>query len=211
MNFTVKDYAFWARLLFHPDYPGYRKAGFEQPDSGEGSLYEYTHLSPKYIKQWREAGYEGKPGGDIRELAYAMLHSLVAEAQETAIALGIPPDFMPVMEDSTLRLLRYPPGAISKRHTDFDLFTKPLWRNTWDPYVVHNVEKGYNHKNQLHIGELTQKLLPHVEATAHEVRRHHSWQYSAAYFAMPSLSAVLPDGQRVGDWVAARKKETRYE
>ena len=201
--FTLKDYAFWSRMLFTDSYPGYRKAGFEQPDAGTGSLYEYAHLAPKYLDEWRDCEYQDKPGADIRQLAYAMLHSLLTDAQEEAFSLGIPPDFHPVMEDSTLRLLRYPPGAESMPHTDFCLFTFPLWRNTWEPYKA-----DLEHKKGLHIGEIMEKLLG-TPATTHSVRPHTRWQFSAAYFAMPALNAILPTGEPVKDWLDVRKAETR--
>ena len=195
-EFKVADYRYLAQHFFTDTYPGYRKAGFEQPDSGYGSGYDYTHIAPKYLHEW-----DG--GKHTKTTCMMFLMRLLRQAQETAYNMGIPPDFVPVMEDSTLRLLRYPPGTVSNAHTDFCLFTRPLWRNTWVPYVAEGQEGS-----SLHIGELTTKLIG-IPSTVHEVKAYDRWQYSAVYFAMPALDCVLPEGLTVKEWLDVRKKETR--
>jgi isopenicillin N synthase-like dioxygenase len=198
MNFTVTDYLFWQNLIFKDDYPGYRPEGYEQPDGDidGGSGYEYSHIAPKYLRDWKAVG------SDIRTLAYDMLASLNRRARVAAMTLGIGPEFLPVMEDGTLRLLRYPPGTYNAEHTDFCLLTIPLYRNDWTPYFYTNGEQG------LHIGEIMEQLTG-TKATNHGVRATGVWQYSAVYFAMPPLFAVLPNDMLVTDWVEKRKKETR--
>lgn len=199
IEFTAGDFDFWSDFAFNPDYPGCRKAGFEQPDSGQGSGYEYSHIAHKYLGQ-ESVGYSNH--------ARTILGQMVDKSRLTAMEYGIGPDFLPTVEDSTLRLLRYPPNTASAKHTDFCLMTFPLWRSDWSYY--HHSSTAIE-KYGIHYGEIMEQLQAGRKATPHWVDASPVWQYSAVFFAMPSLAAVLPNGQTVGEWVASRKEETRYE
>lgn len=203
MHLSTKDFLYWQELLFNDEYPGYFKPGSERTDSYTVGQYEYAHLAPKYMHNWCDKGlycFSRKSSN-----AFALLNSLRQVASERAISMGIGPDFLPRLEDGTLRFLRYPPGACIDKHTDFNLFTMPLWRSSWENYQV-DAPHG---KGELHVGEILAMLQPGCDATVHYTTASEVWQYSVVYFAMPSLASVLPNGMTVADWLVERKKAAR--
>ena len=201
MNFGLSEYLFWHNLVFTPDYPGYvGPGGNDKKQEYAVGEYQYAHIAPKYLAKWTAVG------SDIRDAAHEMLWKLRNAAVREAVALGVPPEFLPQMEDGTLRLLRYPPGAAIAEHHDFNLLTLPLWRNIWSNY--RRGDDAYDGRS-IHYGEIFNLLFPDQKPTTHWTLPHDRWQYSAVYFAMPHLGARLPDGSTVHEWVTGRKYETR--
>lgn len=193
MIFNRYDYSHLHLLFNDTGYRGYKPSVVEAPN-GDGKLdagKRYLHVAAKY----------DPPEWALRYLARAHW-----EACRRAEALGIPDAFMPRVADGTLRVLDYPPGAGSARHTDFDLFTITCFRSTMDGLVVGNMERP-----ELYFGELAQEmgLAP---ATPHAVEGRPHGQQSIVYFAMPNHAAVLPHsgGRTVGEWLQERLARSRY-
>jgi isopenicillin N synthase-like dioxygenase len=122
--------------------------------------------------------------------------------------------YAPSYEHCALRVLEYPPGAGSHEHTDFNLFTLMLYRNQPDKFV----HDGRDHippsvrklNEQCHLGEITE-ILGTGPATKHSVLPSETTQVSAVFFAIPNHEAVLPNGMKVGDWIAERVSRSRYD
>jgi isopenicillin N synthase-like dioxygenase len=121
---------------------------------------------------------------------------------------------MPNLETSCLRILEYPPGAGSERHTDMDLFTLLAYR---DPFDGLHIENHFGDRiigmgeAGLHHGELLEEGGFGV-ATPHQVAARDEWQYSAVYFVLPShetLFTVSGEVQSVGQWLAERYARSR--
>jgi len=215
MKFTEKDWRHVADMTFTEAYPGYKPGVIESPN-GDGvwdTSKEYTHIAAKYLNsEWGEE--------NPLDATYLMdlLFDWVQTGKNVALRLGLPIQYWPTISDSTIRLLAYPPGAGTALHTDFDLFTLPMYRNIITTYEATFVEEkdmpweNIDQFNRLHIGELMAEINPHAYvATQHLVKadprdRH---QYSAVFFAMPSLEAVLPSGLTVSEWLLFRKARSR--
>ena len=194
--------ASWAPKLLTEKYSGYRAPGSEKADAYAAGVYHYTHVAKKYLTE--DCGLENHD----RNSMMSMLHDLVSVSRTYAVQWGLPMEFWPTMEDSAMRLLYYPPGATIAHHTDFNLFTVNLWRNLLSPYHHLDSSCKASPPSKVHWGELWQKVMGDP-ATEHYTRPSTKWQYSVVFFAMPPLSAVLPDGQTVGDWLTKRKQEAR--
>lgn len=197
MIFDAHDYAL-LHILFTTNYPGYRPEVKESPN-GDGVVdwdKRYLHVALKY----------NPPDFAVRLLARAHF-----EACRIAEALGVPKEAYPHVQDGTLRVLEYGPGAGSAPHTDFDLFTVSCYRDSSEPFVrLAEVDpRAEAIDPRLHLGELAE-LFGVGKATPHLVTGMPSAQHSIVYLAMPSLSACLPDGRLVSGWLAERKGRSRY-
>lgn len=136
--FNKQEYDTMANIVFatdaqgKPRYPGYRPEVVELPN-GDGradTQKRYAHVSLKNLHSWAIPPAEQTPHDEKHWwLLKDYLDRAHAEALRVARALGVPEAFMPDIRYSTLRVLEYPPGATSARHTDPDLFTVPLYRD----------------------------------------------------------------------------------
>lgn len=188
--FTAKDYRILSNMVFKDDYPGYKPGVVESPD-GDGKLDDqkkYAHVAFKYIK------------GNYGPLTM-YLERVHEKALDTAMEMGIPKAYWPAIEYSVIRVLEYPPGAVSHPHKDFDLFTINLYRNL--PGLVEP-------QIPIHYGEMLEMINPNFPATEHHVEASGMTQYSMVYFAIPDHNQVLPNGQTVGAWLEERLKRSRY-
>jgi isopenicillin N synthase-like dioxygenase len=183
--------------VFSPTFTGYSPAIAEAPngDSRIDLQKRYSHLNHRTLPSARD---------NVKTFLAEVFSRCMRVALEHARIMNIPYAFMPSAEDSTLRLLEYPPGATSSEHTDFDLFTINLYRSHEDLIVP---------KMPVHFGELADivskgwlKAVPH-HVTAHLTQT----QRSAVFFVMPALSACLPNGMTVREWVAERKTRSRVQ
>lgn len=178
--------------MFSPTFSGFTPAIAEAPN-GDGKVdaqKRYAHLNRRTL-----------PSAPFAALA-DLFDSCMALALEHARTMNIPRELMPSAEDSTLRLLEYPPGATSAEHTDFDLFTINLYRSHEDLIVP---------KMPIHFGELAEIVSGGwLKAVSHHVKAHPTQtQRSAVFFAMPPLAATLPTGITVREWVTERKARSR--
>lgn len=198
------DYDVLHGLVFRDGYPGYKPTVKEIPN-GDGKVDEdkrFAHVAEKYTDDPVLLGYLGQAH---------------AEAIRVARAIGIPEAFMPDMSRSALRVLEYPPGAVSNRHEDFDIFTLMMYRDQPRCFVAHD-EHGVDLRlSQLqdvsplaHFGELAREI-DFAEATPHEVTASSVAQHSIVYFAIPRWEAFLPSGETVKDWLNRRMAQSRTE
>jgi hypothetical protein len=202
--FEKEDYDRLHELAFAPGYPGYKPEVREIPN-GDGVVDQdkkYAHIATKYLDK--------QPDRDLyRYLKKA--HDLAVAAADLA---KIPKAFMPKIEFGALRILDYPAGAVSARHTDFDLFTLMVYRDKPALFKGHDVEVSETLRKiqllnpQAHLGEIAE-LLGLGAATPHETLASPDWSGSIVYFAIPDHAAVLPTGQTVGDWIAERVARSR--
>lgn len=205
MNYQLsdRDMEVIRARVFSQDFSGYRPSVVESPN-GDGKLdteKRYAHIAQKYLHK--------DPDAD-RCLRWVYNNAFVY-ACEVAYALGVPTAFQPDARYSALRVLEYPPGATSAKHTDFDLFTCMLHRNQPDRFkydVTPQLEEITS--PQLHLGEIAE-LIGVGPASSHEVLPSETWQYSAVFFAIPNHYAILPTGQTVGGWIAERISRSRYD
>jgi isopenicillin N synthase-like dioxygenase len=219
--FTPNEYSALHFLAFHPANKGYRPEVKEAPN-GDGKIdvqKRYAHIANKYLKDLPVA-WE-KTYTPILRNALARAHQV---ASGIAIDLGVPAQYLPDLEDGTLRVLEYDHTAGAEEHTDFDLFTLMAYRNLPDFFeYVHekeddfkqavNLQRAQKYNSQFHYGELMELICPSTKATKHRVRATGKvgiHQYAIVYFAMPKLSVKLPSGQTVGEWVDERKNRSRY-
>lgn len=167
-----------------PTYAGYRPEVREIPN-GDGRVdaaKRYLHVAKKYAP----------PEFAMNILARA--HWLACDVAEK---LGVPAEFYPRVENSTLRVLEYPAGAGTEEHTDFDLFTLNLWRSTpedHEQYVTFEGDScqwmpGIN--GAYHLGELAE-IIGLGPAVKHRVPARLYPQRALVYFAMPAGAAELP-------------------
>ena len=198
--FTEADYRALAAIVFLPDYPGNATArGVVEAPNGDGKLdatKRYAHVATKYLDKARGA----LTIPDYQLLCGALLHAH-EQAVQVATAWGVQGVFLPCFNAGALRVLKYPAGAGSAVHTDFDLFTLNLYRNVPNPGLGGTSEP-------VHMGELGE-LLGLGPARRHHVEPLPVVQRSIVYFAIPDHAAVLPSGQTVGDWIAARIARSR--
>lgn len=213
--FTAYDYQILHNLVFRDDYPGYRREVVESPN-GDGKWdreKKYAHVALKYLEK------DKLPAIDLtgRPTLEDYLRKATYEATNVAIQLGVPKAFWPTVEYSALRILEYPPGSNSHRHTDFDLFTLMCYRNI--PELFKYSEAPSNHllnanklNEQIHFGEMLQIINPNYTATPHHVNSDgYRTQYSIIFFAIPDHKAVLPSGVPVGEWLEERMSRSRSE
>jgi hypothetical protein len=195
----------WAHKLLNDKYPGYSIPGTERADTYAPGGYHYAHIAEKYLQQCDTV--DGQPL--FREevtVMRNMLKDLTKVARRYAVSWGVPLEFLPTLEDSTLRLLYYPPGTYIAEHTDFNLFTVNLWRSD-SAYYRHD-DEHHIAPADTHIGEIWGQLIGEP-ATLHWTDKSAVAQYSAVFFAMPPLDAVLPDGTTVRAWLDERKRRSR--
>lgn len=206
--FTTTDYVTLHKMVFTPGrYSGYRPTQVEIPN-GDGKAdadKRFAHVAPKYmLTEWQ------------REELMPYLEYAHGQAVTIAKALGIPEEFQPRIEYGALRILEYPPGAISNEHEDFDLFTLMMYRDQPDRFVSNHEIQNDNSdtmrcfNEQGHFGQLGTEigLGP---ATPHQVLASDRTQRSIVYFAIPDHASVLPSGVTVKDWLNERMARSRTE
>lgn len=217
--FTKIDHDVLAPLVFKEGYPGYKPAVKEIPN-GDGlvdSEKRYAHVAPKYL-----AGLSG-PDHLVLDHLYRVATRFAKDVAEMA---GVPAAFAPDERYGALRVLEYPPGAISNCHEDFDLFTLMLYRDQPDRFVSHDktiaadilhlarklttIDKIRILNPQAHLGQLGE-AFGLGKATPHEVLASDTTQHSIVYFAIPDHDAVLPSGQTVREFLNERMARSRTE
>lgn len=211
MNFCRFEYAYLVHLLFRDDWPGYTPDVVESPN-GDGSRDDgkrYAHVNEEDL-----AAAPAELSAAVRPL----FDRARAKADIVAKDIGAPP----LGPKSTMRVLYYPPGAGSARHTDFDLFTIPLFRDPvkgfeFLPYELQgaaaNISGTASTRRRkrhpgMHMGELWSKIKGDY-ACPHRVRPLDVEQRSIVFFAMPELSLELPSGSTVGEWLEERIARSR--
>jgi hypothetical protein len=212
MKLTTQEYHTLYTLVFNPanNYPGYQPGVLESPDGNAtwDTKKHYAHIALKYLDN-----YKGEGAVHMR----LVLEEWTQYATEVAIDLGLPMKYWPHINDSTIRILAYRPGAESALHTDFDLFTLPMYRNIVSTYEA-NFENGSvnflseDTFNRLHYGELMEEINPMAyKATPHKVTPDFTGrtQYAAVFFAMPRLDVQLPCTKPVYEWLRERKGRSR--
>lgn len=198
------DYDRLHNLVFSGGYTGYRPTVTESPN-GDGKLdteKRFAHVATKYR-------HENARAQMVLDGYLLRAHRL---AVEVARALDVPDAFMPRLDYGALRVLEYPPGAISHEHQDFDLFTIMLYRDQPDRFVSdwHGMPAAVRALNaQCHMGQIGEELGLGWTATRHSVRPSETTQRSVVYFAIPDWAAVLPSGLTVGAWLEERLYRSR--
>lgn len=201
MNFTREDYDTMHRVVFCDGYPGYKPSVKEIPNGDQKIDVDkrWAHVAVKYLKDARLSD------ADFHVLnAYLWLAHILAE--NVARALGVPKTFMPSVDHCALRVLEYPPGAISNEHTDPNLFTLMLYRDQPDRFVSdwNDMPSAVRSLNEhSHLGEMGE-MLGLGRATRHSVLPSNTMQRSIVYFAVPHHDAVFPSGQTVKLWLDER-------
>lgn len=220
--FSALEYAILHAIGFGPKNPGYKPEVKESPNADGKIDYDkrYCHIARKYIKNMPLGAQQEQ---HVFEQALSKCQQI---ALQVAIELGIPEPFWPDLQDSTLRILEYNDKAGAEPHIDGPcLFTVMAYRNLPEFFeYVYDEENDYKQvavdldrarrlNTQIHFGGLMPILVPGSRATKHRVKptaKEGVWQYSAVYFAMPKLSAKLPDGRTVGQYVDEIKSKMRY-
>lgn len=205
--FSEAEYEQLHGLVFRPDYPGYKPTVIELPN-GDGLAdveKRYAHVAPKYLVTPEQ-----------RAALMPFLERAHKFALRGALELDLPWKYFPDIRYGALRILDYPPGAISHRHEDFDLFTLMCYRDRPEYFRSDEVEAGdailylRQINRQGHLGQLCEeiglgKATPHwVEASPHRQR-------SIVYFSIPDHDSVLPSGVMVRDWLNERMARSRTE
>lgn len=212
---TCEEFDRLAAYAFSSANPGYKPTVREAPN-GDGTWdeqKEYAHLAPKYFS-----------GGTPEPIIEAWTDAMIA-AIDVCDQLGLS-SWRPG-PDSTLRLLRYLPGATTAPHTDFDLFTLSLYRSHKDAFKYIDAEpatigdwntdrersrrlltKARELSPGIHFGELMTEILG-VPATPHETLPLDEWSYSAVFFVIPDHAKRLPSGVTVGEWIRERVARSR--
>lgn len=205
MIFTESDYEALHALVFRPDYPGYKPTVLEIPN-GDGKVdaeKKYAHVAPKYLATEQQQ-YNLMP---YLETAHAM-------AVQAAELAGVPSAFMPDVRYGALRVLDYPPGAISNKHEDYGLFTLMCFRDQPDRFVASDLDAGpvieriRTLNPQAHLGQLGE-AMGLGRATPHEVLPSKTRQRSIVYFVISDHDAVLPDGSTVRAFLNERMARSR--
>jgi len=209
MIFSPSEFDALRELAFRSDYPGYKPNVREIPN-GDGKVdaeKRYSHIASKYLRQ------------DSDSRLWQALYRCHERALQVADLLELPVEWRPNLHASALRVLEYPPGAGSARHTDFDLFTLLAYRDPLEGLEFERDptwgERRSLELNQiapgLHFGELAEFIDQPTSATLHWVDEMNRWQFAAVYFALPSPETGLPDGRKVGDWLKERYARSRVE
>jgi hypothetical protein len=195
MLFSAADYAALAAIVFRPDYPGNATArGVVEAPNGDGYRDEgkrYAHVSSKNLHAWLDAGDRPRETAEMCLRLLDYLDKAHARAIDIAFRLGVPHAFLPAFASGALRVLEYPADTGSVMHTDKDLFTVNLYRNTSNPGLP---------AGEVHGGDLCE-LLGVCPATPHDIHPLPVVQRSIVYFAVPDHAAVLPTGETVGSWI----------
>lgn len=220
--FKREEYELLHSLVFREDYSGYKPAVKEIPN-GDGKVdaeKRYAHIALKYLPNF---------GNAVERMALCqalfMAHGL---AEAIYQEWGGPPAFRPDIRYGALRVLKYPPGAVSHSHQDFDLFTTMLYRDALKKFKAEVTEIPANVRAldpYCHTGRLGE-LIGLGKATTHEVLKSSLPQHSMVYFAIPDHDAVLPKGDEydriapmlescraptVRDWLNERMARSRTE
>lgn len=214
-----KDYDTLASIVFRPEYPGYKPNVQELPNGdGKVDVKRYAHIAPKYLP--------GFGSGRDRVLLLRALIRAHEVAEAVYDALGGPQAFRPDIRYGALRVLSYPANTgMSHRHTDFDLFTIPLFRDQPESFVRYFAEGADSFEQSeafkiademapgVHLGELGQ-AIGLGPATPHEVLAHAEGQLSAVYFAIPNWDAKMPgfnsnEQMTVKSWLNERMARSR--
>jgi hypothetical protein len=203
MKLTRDQFDHLCEYAFSGENPGFKPTVVESPN-GDGvwdAEKQYAHIAPKYF-------HAGTPlVVRIRYLCIAVYAARVLED------LCLPPD-LAVGPDSTLRLLRYPPGATTAPHTDFDLLTLSLYRSDEAAFKYLSgeehpfLQKARTISPGSHFGEILTEITG-VEATRHETVPLETRSVSAVFFVIPPHEYVLPSGLTVGQWLAERIARSR--
>jgi hypothetical protein len=203
--FTKEEYDRLHSLVFVDGYSGYKPEVKEIPN-GDGKVdadKRYAHVAPKYFKTDAQ-----------REALEPFLKKAFNLARAAADLAKIPPQFMPDYRYGALRILDYPPGAVSNKHEDFDLFTLMIYRDQPDRFIADEVPDQEAIRRirllneQAHLGQLGE-AVGLGQATPHEVLASDTRQCSIVYFAIPDWESVLPDGTKVVDWLNERMARSR--
>lgn len=212
--FSETDYEQIHALAFRDSYPGYKPEVIEIPN-GDGkadAVKRYAHVGLKYFR-------EGNPRDQQLRGALEEAHSIALRA---GAAIGLPPQWMPDIRYSMLRILEYPPGAGSNLHRDFDLFTLMMYRDQPDRFVAREPEKRVVYRDesplsriqrinaQAHLGELGE-AIGLGSATPHEVLPSEKPQRSIVYFAIPDHDTRMPSGETVREWLNERMARSRTQ
>lgn len=151
--FNANDYRKLSDIVFAEDYPGYRPNIIEAPQGNDvwDTEKRFSHVAMKYLNNFCDS------------TKCSILTDYLLQATEKsidiAIDLGVPKRFWPDYRYSNMRILEYPPGAVTAPHEDFDLFTTMLFRNTEDNFkylekpLEHSTTIG--HKQFSNFGEYT--------------------------------------------------------
>lgn len=213
MKLTHADYDRLYNIVFEDNYRGYKPTIIESPngDKNWDTEKQYAHIAKKYLEQLY---FSKTVAYSEQRFLWRILTDGLVKARQIADELLLPPEFYPSIEDSTIRILDYPPGAITHPHTDFDLFTVMLYRDK--PKCFRYLDEPPSKAIQelsphIHYGEILELIDPTLKATKHEVIASNHTQASIVFFAMPPHSAILPSGQTVGEWVAERLSRSRKE
>lgn len=202
--FTRQDYHNLHELVFRDDYAGYKPAVKEIPN-GDGLVdaeKHYAHVAPKYFASaWQRAAL----------MPYLVRAHAVACQAATLAGMSL---YLPDIRYSALRVLDYPPGAISNRHEDFDLFTLMCYRDQPELFQSDDQQASYAINQirllnpQAHLGQLGEEIGL-GKATPHWVLPGDLRQRSIVYFAIPDHAAILPSGVLVRDWLNKRMARSR--
>lgn len=212
--FTQDEYNQLHALVFVDGYSGYKPTVQEIPN-GDGKVdadKKYAHVAPKYLLTDQQKT-------DLTPFLQKAFNKAVAMAQ----LAHIPPEFMPNIQYGALRILDYPPGAVSNKHEDFDLFTTMCYRDMPDKFVADPVVKNSLALTrmrlldpQVHIGQLGE-IVGLGGATPHQVlasTAEEGNQHSIVYFSIPDWNTMLPAyaGKppiKVVDWLNERMAQSR--
>ena len=210
-TFTESDYEKLHALVFRPDYSGYKPSVVEIPN-GDGkadSEKRYAHVATKYL-QTPEQRRDLMP---FLEKAHRLALKAAALLSQLPPRMSLPDKYWPVLEYGALRILDYPPGAISNTHEDFDLFTLMMYRDQPGRFMSAEVDapalQALRKVNaQAHLGQIGTEigLGP---ATPHAVLASETRQKSIVYFAIPDHDMALPSGETVRAWLNRRMKASR--
>lgn len=205
--FTDQDYEFLHSQVFRSDYSGYKPSVIEIPN-GDGKAdveKRYAHIAKKYFttdEQWTTLMPYLERAHDL--------------AWEMGRLIGLPNKYMPDIRHSALRILDYPPGSISNRHEDFDLFTLMCYRDQPEMFQSDEVEGGIiidqlrMFDPQAHLGQLG-TVIGLGAATPHWVLPSETRQRSIVHFVIPDHESVLPGDITVRGWLNERMARSRIE
>jgi hypothetical protein len=206
MKLTARQFEELSTFAFSSQNPGFKPAVIESPN-GDGvwdAQKQYAHIALKYFDRCTPS--------HVR-VAYLLA---LDEANRIIRRMGLPAGVV-AGDDSTLRLLRYPPGATTAPHTDFDLFTLSLYRSHVGAFVYRQayepelLSKARQFSPGIHFGELMTEILGdfHAPATRHETVALDVPSFSAVFFVIPPHEYVLPSGLTVGEWLKERIARSR--
>ena len=207
--FTQFDYEDLYSLVFRVGYAGYKPTVKEIPN-GDGKVdadKRYAHVAPKYL-------VDETP--EVRARLTWYLKRAHAVAEKVADLIEMPKEFRPDIRYGALRVLDYPPGAVSNKHEDFDLFTLMMFRDQPNRFKADEIEvspllaKIHTIDPQAHLGQLGTEVGLGA-ATPHEVLPSETQQRSIVYFTIPDHEAKLPSGVIVRDWLNERMARSRTE